>query len=349
MTHHPYKSQPNTAFWARAVSVNWDPGHLLPNTTILKRDDKIASLGSCFASNLVPYLVENGFVYVQEEKRHPLFARAPAEHLAYDKFSAAYGNIYTTRQFSQLLDRALGLWHPKEDRWEIDGKIVDPFRPGLRYAASTHIEFDVLTSQHLASVKRVFTKANVIIFTLGLTEAWCSKSDGAVFPACPGTIAGSFDPDKYVFRNFTVREIVDDLRAIYLKLKVLKSEVQLILTVSPVPLVATATGSHVLSASIYSKSVLRVACGEICHEYPDIIYFPSYEIITGPQAPDDFFEADKRNVSKRGIDEVMRVFLSHCETDPGSRQTSLEQPVSVESRLSEFITHIECEEAAAEL
>ena len=37
---------------------------------------------------------------------------------------------------------------------------------------------------------------------------------------------------------------------------------RLVLTVSPVPLAATASGSHVLPATIYSKSVLRAAAQE---------------------------------------------------------------------------------------
>ena len=55
----------------------------------------------------------------------------------------------------------------------------------------------------------------------------------------------------------------------------------MILTVSPVPLVATAAGKHVLVATTYSKSVLRVACEEVCQKAADVMYFPSYEIITG--------------------------------------------------------------------
>jgi hypothetical protein len=216
---HPYKSQPSTAFWSRSVSQNWDALTLLGGSPLLEVSDKVASLGSCFAANLVPYLEQNGFEYVKEEPRPATFGAAPPENLAYDKFSAAYGNVYTARQFRQLLDRAFGKFRPHEDRWEVDGEIVDPFRPGLRYRARTPEEFDALTAQHLSRVRAVFERASVVVFTLGLTEAWLSKSDGAVFPACPGTVAGSYDSNKHVFHNFTVGEIADDLKQIYGKLK----------------------------------------------------------------------------------------------------------------------------------
>jgi hypothetical protein len=349
---HPYRAQPATAFWARAVSTNWDAAALVGPPVILRQTDRVASAGSCFAANLVPYLKKNNIDYVEEEPRHPAFLDLPYENFSYDKFSAAYGNIYTIRQFRQLLDRVTGDFRPAEDRWEVAGRIIDPFRPGLRYTAKSHAEFDVLTAQHLRCVRSVFEKANVVIFTLGLTEAWRSRTDGAVFPACPGTVAGSFDADRHEFHNFTVSEIVADLAYVRSKLKDFRSDAQLILTVSPVPLVATATHHHVLAASIHSKSALRAACGEFQQLYPDVIYFPAYEIVTGPQAPNDFFEADKRNVSQKGIQEVMHAFLSHCalsEQAPAAEPVKPPPAAADLARVSATLAEVECEEAASAL
>jgi hypothetical protein len=349
---HPYKAQPPEAFWSRAVSTNWRPGDCVaPDKVLLNPSDRIVSLGSCFAANLVPYLADQGFDYVATEARHPAFGAAPPDNYAYDKFSAAYGNIYTARQFRQLLERAWGRFQPQEDRWQVADGIVDPFRPGLRHRPRSDAEFDVLTRHHLGCVKAAFERATVVIFTLGLTEAWCSKSDGAVFPACPGTVAGTFDPARHAFHNFTVAEVVEDLGAIHQVLQAIRPVLRLILTVSPVPLVATATGRHVLLASTYSKSALRVACEEIERQCPGVTYFPAYELVTGPQAPDDFFEPDRRNVSRKGVDHVMAAFLARCETSgrrpAGSGQQ--QQPRAEDlSRLSQMIGAVECEELAAE-
>jgi hypothetical protein len=81
-----------------------------------------------------------------------------------------------------------------------------------------------------------------------------------------------------------------------------------------VPLVATATDSHVLAATIYSKSVLRVVAEEVALALPWACYFPSYEIVTGPQASHDFFEPNRRDVSPNAIEAVMSAFLAACET-----------------------------------
>ncbi|MES1201523.1 MAG: GSCFA domain-containing protein [Pseudomonadota bacterium] len=342
---HPYRNAPDRAFWSRAVAQGFVAGDVVDaSAPLIRNGERVISAGSCFAANLVPYLESAGITYLRTEARHPEFAWAPPEAMSYDKFSAAYGNMYTPRQALQLLQRASGAFRPQEDRWVEADRVVDPYRPGLRYPARTEREFEFLTAQHLAAVRRAFAEADVLVFTLGLTEAWMSALDGAVFPACPGTLAGQFNADRHVFKNFTTEETTADLIAFIEAARVLNPRLRAILTVSPVPLVATATGAHVLAATTYSKSVLRVAAESAKARLKDVVYFPSYEIVTGPQAPADFFEADRRNVSRVAVDAVMAAFLAHCETSDTPARTE-EKPTP---GLSAAIVDFECEEAAAE-
>ncbi|WP_275788736.1 GSCFA domain-containing protein [Pararhizobium gei] len=348
---HPYKTFPAKQFWSRAVSQGFDATQA-PNAEkpLLMSSDKIVTAGSCFAANLVPYLEKNGFEYLRTEYNHPIFREVPTENLSYAKFSAGYGNIYTARQMLQLLKRCLGEFTPVEDRWVTPDGIIDPFRPGLLYRARTEREFDLLTKQHLQAALRAFQECDVLIFTLGLTEGWISKADGAVFPACPGTIAGTYDDSKHGFVNFTVAEVTDDLRDFITVLRRINPSVRVLLTVSPVPLVATASDRHVLPATVYSKSVLRVAAEVIANEMDQVTYFPAYEIVTGPQAPADFFEADKRNVTVKAVDTVMSAFLANCET---STHAFLERKADVVPQnnadkigaLSRRLMDLDCEEA----
>ena len=344
---HPYKNRPSTSFWSRAVSNNWDPGSVIASDSFLIRlGEKIMSAGSCFASNMVPYLTNAGFKYLKTEAPHLAFVEVPDEAYGYGKFSAAYGNIYTARQLLQLLLRSLGEYKPVEDRWYVEDRVVDPFRPGLKYAASTDVEFDLLTRQHLRCVLEAFSSADVFVFTLGLTEAWISAIDGAVFPVCPGTISGTFDPHRHVFQNFSVADIVADLSRFIRRLKQINPRVRIILTVSPVPLVATATGNHVLLATMYSKSVLRAAAQEVTDTFEGVRYFPAYELATGPQAPKTYFESDRRNVSQEAIASIMNVLLSGCEGVKASSNGTISAPTkTTASAASQAIMNAECEEA----
>ena len=343
---HPYKSAPRTAFWSRAVSADWHAADLVAGADpYVAAGDKVMTAGSCFASNLVPYLEQAGLTYLRTERPHPAFPYE--ERFGYDKFTAAYGNIYTVRQLLQLLRRSLGQFRPSQDRWHVGDQVVDPLRPGLAHPARSDREFDLLTAQHLAAVREAFSTADVLIFTLGLTEAWVSAADGTVFPACPGTVAGQFDAARYAFHNFSVAEITADLVTFVGELRAINPGVKVILTVSPVPLVATATAAHVLLATTYSKSVLRVSAGEAASQLTRVIYFPAYEIVTGPQAPFDFFEPDRRSVTRAGIDTVMGAFLSRCGKGapvaaPVDKATGLSRAVS------EALADADCEEAMAD-
>jgi GSCFA family len=350
MANHPYQDAPNKAFWSRSVSQNWDVRSIInDNEVLIRSDDKVMSAGSCFAANIIGYLEGAQIDYIKTERPHPAFAELlSAETFSYARFSAAYGNIYTARQLLQLLKRCLGRFSPVEDRWVENSLIIDPFRPGLLYKARSEPEFDALTRQHLRLTREAFETATVFIFTLGLTEAWVSKHDGAVFPACPGTVRGTFDPDRHVFKNFSVNEVIADLQEFFDLYKSLNPSVRTILTVSPVPLIATATDAHVVTATTYSKSVLRTAAGEVANCNPNVVYFPAYEIIAGPQAPDGFYEPDRRNVSALGIEAVMDVLLQHCEFSSERRAESNLQISNAPEILSQRLVEAECEEAAAD-
>jgi hypothetical protein len=358
---HPYKKFPVRAFWKRAVSDGWDVENVVTDERLIREGDLIASAGSCFASNIVPYLEQAGFRYLRISENGNAFGELADDNFGYTKFSAGYGNIYTVRQAAQLLKRALGRFAPIEDRWVIsDNLVVDPFRPGLKYPASSEREFDILTTQHLRNVLEVFRGANVFVFTLGLTEAWISSIDGAVFPACPGSIRGEFDSARHTFHNFTLAEVSSDLDEFILLAREINPSLRFILTVSPVPLVATATGDHVLVATTYSKSVLRVAAGEVVRRHDDVFYFPAYEIVTGPQAPWDFFEPDRREPSVKAIRQVMHAFIARCETNlqldsempqsaPSASKKGPQESVAKDRarELSRILAEAECEEAAA--
>ncbi|HRF07215.1 MAG TPA: GSCFA domain-containing protein [Xanthobacteraceae bacterium] len=315
---------------------------------LIRSGDEVVSAGSCFASSLIPYLESAGLRYLRTEARHPDFGDLPGEKYGYDSYSAAYGNIYTPRQLLQLLRRSVGVVKPVEDCWIMDRAFIDPFRPGLRYAARSKEEFDLLTCQHLKKTKRAFERADVFIFTLGLTEAWMSVRDGMVFPACPGTISGKFDPGLHAFVNFDVMQNAADLNAFIKELREINPDVRIILSISPVPLAATATGNHVLLATTHSKAVLRVAAEHVVNANTGVFYFPAYEIITGPQAPACFFEPDHRNVSQDGVAAVMSVFLSSCESSaPAGRSVGDKLPGN-SAEWSRAFAEVECEEVAAD-
>lgn len=315
MSAHPYAKLPPQANWRRSISrvpySEVDPV-AAPRFTI-DRDDKVATAGSCFAQHIARRLHDSGFNYFIAENAHPIFSPELAKEFTYGVYSARYGNIYTSRQLVQLFKRAYGTFTPLEDHWaEPDGSYVDPYRPACNpggFASVEELRAD--REQHFAAVQRMFENLNVFVFTLGLTECWFSRADGSAYPVCPGTVAGSFDAEKYEFRNLDVGEIVADVEEFLALLRSVNPNARVILTVSPVPLVATAEPRHVLSSTTLSKSVLRVVADTIVKAHPHVAYFESYEIITGNYNRGRYFGEDLREVTEEGVNHVMRLFLKH--------------------------------------
>ena len=336
---HPYVALPNTAFWSRAVARGWDAGTLAaPSAPLLVPDDRIVSAGSCFAANIVPHIEAAGYEYVRTER----FAEEE-DRFNYGDYSAAYGNIYTARQFRQLIERCLGRFMPLEDRWILPEAVIDPFRPGLPFPAEDEAEFNLATAAHLERTREAFLQATVLVFTLGLTEAWASSLDGAVFPACPGVVAGAFDASRHGFVNFRVGEIVEDLRAALALLREINPQLRTLLTVSPVPLAATATGSHVYVANFYSKAALRAAAEEVAASEPRVAYFPALEIVLGPQVGANL-APNLRNVSADGVARVVAALFQRCRLPPDGVAAARGKSLQSAQELSRRLVLRECEE-----
>ena len=119
----------------------------------------------------------------------------------------------------------------------------------------------------------------------------------------PGVISGSYDPAVHAFANFDAFAVHEDLLAFHGLLKALNPTARMLLTVSPVPLIATASAEHVLVATTYSKSVLRAVAGSLAERLPDCHYFPSFELISSHPSRGMFFNPESADgeQARRGL------------------------------------------------
>jgi len=312
MMQNPYDAKPDYQFWRRSfagkTAVEVD---LVTHPRFaIGAGDRVATAGSCFAQHVSRKLSESGFQFMVTE-REPLFSFSGEEN--FGVFSARYGNIYTVRQFKQLFWRAYGLFEPADLYWQReDGRYVDPFRPFISSAGFAAPDEVVQEREvHLAAVRELFENCDVFILTLGLTEGWESVRDGAVFPLAPGVVGAVGNEADYRFRNFTVTEMEKDLKDVLQRLHAINPKCRVLLTVSPVALIATYERTHVLVATTYSKSVLRVVAETIKRELDYVDYFPSYEMIMGPHGRGAFLEDDLREVRPEGVEYAMTAFVRH--------------------------------------
>lgn len=322
---NPYKGLPDHCFWSRAHRVDdvSDVDPVVKGGFLLNENMKIATAGSCFAQHIARHLQAAGYNYfVTEEAPHPIIPKEVAAQFGYGVFSARYGNLYTARQLLQLAKRAYGDFKPQEGVWRnATGFLVDPFRPSVQPEGfSSQAEFDADREAHFAAVRRIIEEADVFVFTFGLTEGWRAKSDGAVFALAPGVAGGLYSPEQHEFVNFGVDDIVADFEEFVTLMRVKNPSVKILMTVSPVPLIATAREEEsVITATSYSKAVLRVAVEQLRERLDDAHYFPSYEVITGNYNRGAYYADNLRDVEEEGVAHAMSLFMKHytAQTKPG--------------------------------
>lgn len=311
---NPYSDLGDHQFWRRSISQversEIDP--VVNPRFLIDPQAKVATAGSCFAQHIARQLSQIGFNYLVTEDGDDLPNQERRDR-QFGVYSARFGNIYTTAQLRQLFEEAFGTRVPAERVWQrADGAFVDPYRQQVEpagFASPEALLADRAT--HLEAVRRMFCECDILIFTLGLTEGWRSRVDGSVFPLAPGVAAGAFDPEAHEFVNFGVDQVHADLRAFLLALREVNPGAKILLTVSPVPLIATYEPRSVLCSTVYSKSVLRVAAEMARAEFSHVDYFPSFEIVTGNHAQGAYFNEDLREVNALGVSHVMRCFRNN--------------------------------------
>jgi hypothetical protein len=295
---------PTSAHGARSLYTELPFAQAVP---LLDRSTKIVSAGSCFAIELAHALQRDRYSYLVKENNNG----APGSYEFLDggelpSASAAWGIIFNTPSFRQLVEKAFGVRSLPKILWsqEIGGnqRYLDPFRENIAFYSPEAYEANYL--QHIEAARDAFLEMDVFVITLGLNEVWYFKADGAVFSRSPWRTAPSLVGHKVL----SVEDNVTDLVRMTEILRAHNPRVQIICTLSPVPLHATFRGDeqHIVTANAHSKAILRVAAEEYAKRCPGVFYFPAYEVVTtSTQHP---WAGDQRHVSPEAVTNVMALF-----------------------------------------
>ena len=323
---NPYIGLDDKSFWKKAV-VSKTPellDQIYKKKFTISKSEKIATAGSCFAQHVSRSLKSKGFNLIEKEN---------------SEYSANYGNIYTVAQLLQLAKESISGIPIKNIAWEKDGKYIDALRPGA--TSNPHETQEIVLKErlrHLNAVRFVLKELDIFIFTLGLTESWIRIEDDVVLPTAPGVIAGNFEASKYRLENYDYNAIMADFVEFVEIVKAFREgkDFKTILTVSPVPLTATASKEHILVANTYSKATLRAAATALSKN-KNVDYFPSYEIVTNPRYNLKSYDTNLRTVKQSAVDNVMNYFFSE------------HQPINSAESFSSNQYDVQCEEQILEM
>lgn len=266
----------------------WSERELLiraPVDPLMGPTTKVATIGSCFASELASMMKKVGII----GGMHP------------------GGLFYSTATIRQEMERLAGGWPEREmePSWAVSGGFVDPFRD---YDSIYPDEATLLAERSAAdaAADELFRDARVVVATLGLIETFRNPATGNTYRGIPHpAVYPSLGAE---FHRLTVADMLSDLERIRTVVRDTLGAT-LVLTTSPVPLHTTFTAQDVRVANTESKSRIRAAVSEFVERHPDVRYFHSYEMVVTAERQSDYFREDGRHVHRHAVKYIVSEFL----------------------------------------
>lgn len=249
------------------------------------RGAKFFMFGSCFARGLEKELHDQGVKVLSiPDKDLPLDTN---RFHAPSILQAIRGVPQNTKE--SYVQSSPGLWY-------------DPY---LQFPKKPTHALDELSElrTRVEEIDRRHTEADVVVVVLGMTETWWDE-ELKLYTHRYMAIQGK----RFSFRNLSTHQNRRALRQIIAALPMTK----IIVTVSPVPLVATFSGQDIVVANAYSKSVLRAVAQEVAEEHGEVDYFPAYEIALHSREP---WREDGRHVKEEVRKHIMQQFTKHYIED----------------------------------
>lgn len=271
----------NSDFAGRFVLSGW-----LPEKPIIYYNTKVTAFGSCFAENISNHLNSIG-LETSKQREGNIYVSSMGEGLV---------NIHSiVQQFKWALDG----WTPPSNLWH-------------GYNAE---QYD-LSEEIRTKTRDVFLDTEVFILTFGLSEIWYDEVTSGVFwRAVP---MQHYDSSRHKFRVCTFQETKEGIWEIIGIIKRHVPHAKLVMTVSPIPLIATFRDVSCITANSASKAIIKAAMDEVIRELGDaqsegVFYFPAFEMIN--ECFPNRFVDDGRHLHPMIVPSVMRLFeATFCDS-----------------------------------
>lgn len=272
------------------------------------------AIGSCFAREIEDELERQGVPCLSKELIIKCINESP-EHFKIkdvDGRTYAFLNRYSPASlktfFDFLKEDFLGnslLVASKEDPSKYDDLLF------TRIFQPQNIE---LCHQRRAkirdSMRLALKNSSRLIITLGLIEYFATQVEGTDIAANIPPSINSADFNDYIFNIETTSTTISSIKHIIKIAKSFNNQIQVIITVSPVPLDATFRDMDIIIANNFSKAVLISAVNELINKEPKDYchYFPSYELVTNSDR-NSAWRDDLRHVAPQMVEHILKKFI----------------------------------------
>jgi tetratricopeptide (TPR) repeat protein len=146
-----------------------------------------------------------------------------------------------------------------------------------------------------ANTLEVIRGSNVFILTLGVAAAFFDRATGDFVLPRPSALNSRALAEKYLFRTASVQENVDNVLHLLRFIRSISPDIRIVVTVSPVPLLASFEHESAVQADCLSKSTMRLVAHEVVNNsgLSNILYWPSFEVFRwGGSNASNYYAAD---------------------------------------------------------
>jgi GSCFA family len=176
------------------------------------------------------------------------------------------------------------LWHS----WQHHSRFSSPEKPEILRGIN----------DELSMARNHFTKTKTLILTLGTAHVFIEKKSNQVVTNCHKVPPQYFDK-----KRLSVEDVVSNLKTVFEKIFSQYADCQIVMTVSPI--------RHLRDGLIEnnrSKAVLLLACAELNDLFPNVHYFPAYELVIDDLRDYRFYAPDMMHPTEQAIDYIWQHF-----------------------------------------
>lgn len=239
---------------------------------------KIFALGSCFAES------------ISERLRRAKFS------VTTNPFGVLFNPLSIASAIDRLADtRAFAVCDIREGK---EGFFSFDAHSSLDGKTQTEIFANL--NQAVAQGSKALHDADFVILTFG--TAWVYEREGKVVANCHKQPS-----QEFVRRRLSVEEIVERYRPLF---EGVLRDKRVILTVSPVRHLGDG-----LQENSVSKAILRLAVEQLCEQFDNAHYFPSFEILIDDLRDYRYYADDLAHPSKMAVEYVWERFCEYALTD----------------------------------
>jgi len=240
--------------------------------------DKIVTTGSCFADVIGKKLAESKVETIDNP----------------------FGNIYNPLSIHKALQYSTLNQPPPEDTFLQREGLCLNFDFHSEISDTSEVNLTQRISGIIATTHDFLKDAQWLVITYGTAWVYTRNDNGMVVGNCHRVPAKSFS--KSILTN---AQIEDSFGQLYSQLKELNPLLRVILTVSPVRHI-----KDTLELNSVSKATLLTSCYNIVRNFPDVQYFPAYEIMIDDLRDYRFYQSDMLHPTPVAEDYIWKKFTT---------------------------------------